>query len=48
MVKIAVLIDNEFEDSEYLKPVQAFKEKGYEIINLGLEENKKVKSKKGT
>jgi len=46
MVKIAVLIDSEFEESEYSKPVEAFKEKGYEIINLGLEEKKEVHGKR--
>lgn len=46
MSKIAVLIDDLFEDVEYLKPVKAFKEKGHEIVHLGLRKGKTVKGKK--
>lgn len=46
MRKIAVIIDNYFEDSEYTEPVNAFKEKGHEIVHVGLEAGKTVKGKK--
>ncbi|MFO7910907.1 MAG: type 1 glutamine amidotransferase domain-containing protein [Desulfotignum sp.] len=46
MSKIAVIIDNYFEDSEYTEPVNAFKEKGHEIVHVGLEAGKTVKGKK--
>lgn len=46
MRKIAVIIDNFFEDSEYTEPVNAFKEKGHEIVHVGLEKEKTVKGKK--
>lgn len=46
MSKIAVIIDDFFEDSEYTEPVKAFKEKGHEIIHVGLEAGKTVKGKK--
>ncbi len=44
--KIAALLTDMFEDSEYTKPVIAFKEKGHEVINIGLEAGKTVKGKK--
>ena len=44
--KIAALLTDMFEDSEYTKPVVAFKEKGHEVINIGLEAGKTVKGKK--
>ena len=34
--KIAVIVTDLFEDSEYTEPVAAFKEKGHRIINVGL------------
>ena len=46
MSKIAVIITNMFEDSEYSKPVKAFKESGHEIIHVGLKEGEIVKGKK--
>ncbi len=46
MSKIAVIIDDYFEDSEYTEPVNAFKENGHEIIHVGLEKGKTVKGKK--
>lgn len=45
--KIAVLVTNDFEDSEYTEPVQSFKEKGYEITTIEMEAGKTVKGKKG-
>lgn len=46
MAKIAVIIDQDFEDSEYKDPVQAFKDAGHEIVNIGLEKDTVVKGKK--
>ncbi len=46
MSKIAVIIDDWFEDSEYFKPVGAFSVAGHKIINVGLRKGKIVESKK--
>jgi len=46
MSKIAVIIDDYFEDSEYTEPVNSFKEKGHEIVHVGIEKGKTVKGKK--
>ncbi len=46
MSKIAVIITNMFEDSEYSQPVNAFKKAGHKIINVGLKEGEVVKGKK--
>ena len=46
MSKIAVLIDDLFEDVEYTKPTKAYKNAGHEIIHLGLKQGKEVKGKK--
>jgi protease I len=40
--KIAVLVTNDFEDSEYAVPVQAFKEKGHEVTIIEMEKGKTV------
>ena len=46
MSKIAVIITNMFEDSEYSQPVNAFKKAGHKIIHVGLKEGEVVKGKK--
>lgn len=46
MSRIAVMMDNLFEDSEYTKPADAFTEKGHELTHVGLESGKTVKGKK--
>ncbi|MFO7554978.1 MAG: type 1 glutamine amidotransferase domain-containing protein [Desulfobacterales bacterium] len=46
MSKIAVIITDLFEDSEYTEPAEAFKKAGHELIHVGLEEGKTVKGKK--
>lgn len=46
MAKIAVIIDNLFEDSEYTEPAEAFRDKGHQLIHVGLEAGKTVKGKK--
>ena len=46
MSKIAVIITDLFEDSEYTEPVKAFKEKGHAVIHVGLEQGETVRGKK--
>ncbi|MBS4218423.1 type 1 glutamine amidotransferase [Bacillus sp. FJAT-49711] len=45
--KIAVLVTNDFEDSEYTEPVKSFKEKGHAVITIEMEKGKTVKGKQG-
>jgi len=46
MSKIAVIIGPDFEDSEYVKPVEAFRNGGHEVVNVGMEKGETVKGKK--
>ena len=46
MSRIATLVTDLFEDSEYKKPVEAFRRAGHEVINVGLQAKQKVKGKK--
>lgn len=46
MSRIAVIIDDMFEDSEYTQPAEAFQNKGHELIHIGLEKDRTVKGKK--
>lgn len=43
MAKIAVLIGNLFEDSEYGRPAAAFKNEGFELVHVGLQAGETVK-----
>lgn len=45
-MKIAVLIEDMFEDVEYEKPAIAFEEEGHEITHIGTNKGKYVKGKK--
>lgn len=45
--KIAVLVTDMVEDSEYTEPVKAYKEAGHEIVNIEKEKGKTVKGKHG-
>ncbi|WP_072569606.1 MULTISPECIES: type 1 glutamine amidotransferase domain-containing protein [unclassified Enterobacter] len=45
--KIAVLITDEFEDSEFTSPAEAFRKAGHEVITIEMEAGKTVKGKKG-
>ncbi|WP_110113551.1 type 1 glutamine amidotransferase domain-containing protein [Bacillus sp. CGMCC 1.16541] len=45
--KIAVLITDLFEDSEYTEPADAFKEAGHELTTIDVEKGKSVKGKQG-
>ena len=44
--KIAALVTDLFEDVEYTEPVKAFRDKGHEVINVGLEAGTTVTGKK--
>jgi protease I len=46
MNNIAVLIGNDFEDSEYTQPAEAFKKAGYRLVHLGLKKGDTVTGKK--
>ena len=46
MSKIAVVIGEMFEDSEYTQPAEAFKQKGHELVHVGLKSGETVKGKK--
>ncbi len=46
MAKIAVIITDYFEDSEYLEPAAAFKQAGHRLVHVGLEAGVTVKGKK--
>lgn len=46
MSKVAVIIDDMFEDVEYTEPAEAFKKEGHELVHIGLKQGKEVKGKK--
>lgn len=46
MSRIAVIIDDMFEDVEYSRPAAAFRKAGHELIHVGLTEGKTVTGKK--
>jgi len=46
MSRIAVIIDDLFEDVEYSRPAAAFKQAGHELVHVGLEQGKTVTGKK--
>lgn len=49
MKKIAVMITDMFEDVEYTRPAEAFREMGHTLVHVGLEKGQTVKGKhKGT
>ncbi|MCO4130306.1 DJ-1/PfpI family protein, partial [Enterobacter kobei] len=45
MSKIATLITNMFEDSEYTEPAKSFKEAGHEVVTIEFEAGKTVTGK---
>ena len=45
--KIACVITNDFEDSEYTEPAKAYKEAGHTVTTIGFEANKTVAGKQG-
>jgi len=46
MLRIAVILGHDFEDSEYSKPAAAFKHAGYNLVHVGLKAGDTVKGKK--
>jgi protease I len=44
-LKIAVLIDEDFEDVEYSKPAAAYRQAGYSLIHVGIQKGKTVQGK---
>jgi protease I len=46
MSRIAVIIDDLFEDSEYTQPVEGFQAEGHETVTVGLAAGKTVHGKK--
>jgi protease I len=46
MSKVAVVITNMFEDSEYSQPAEALKKAGHELIHVGLKSGETVKGVK--
>lgn len=47
MAKIAFILDDMFEDSEFQVPYERVKEAGHEPVVIGLEANKQVEGKQG-
>ena len=46
-MRIACLLDSDFEDSEFKQPYDAFKQAGHQVTVIGLEKAKELKGKKG-
>jgi len=46
MATIAIIITDMFEDSEYSKPAEAFKQAGHALVHVGLKKGQTVKGKK--
>jgi protease I len=46
MARIAILIADMFEDCEYLQPVAAFRDRGHDIVHVGLKSGENVTGKK--
>ena len=46
MSKVAVVITDMFEDAEYVKPAEALKKAGHELVHIGLKSGETVKGKK--
>ena len=46
MAKVAIIITDLFEDSEYLEPAAAFKAAGHQLVHVGLRAGVTVKGKK--
>jgi protease I len=47
-MKIACLLDSDFEDSEFKQPYDAFKQAGHQVTVVGLKAGGEVKGKKGS
>lgn len=47
MKKVAVIVEEGFEDSEFAEPVKALKEAGFQVTIIGPEANRDYKGKRG-
>ena len=47
-MKIACLLDSMFEDSEFKKPAEAFRQAGHQVTVIGLERGKELKGYRGS
>ena len=47
-MRIACLLDSDFEDSEFKQPYDAFQQDGHRVTIIGLQAGKELKGKKGT
>ena len=47
-MRIACVLDVDFEDSEFKQPYDAFRQEGHEVTIVGLQAGKELKGKKGT
>ena len=47
MSRIAIVVGEDFEDSEFRKPCEALRQAGHQVEVIGLEAGKKLKGKKG-
>ncbi|MCZ4059407.1 type 1 glutamine amidotransferase [Pantoea sp. LMR881] len=45
--KVAVLITDEFEDSEFTSPADAYKQAGFDVVTIEMQAGKTIKGKKG-
>jgi protease I len=45
-MKIACILESDFEDSEYVEPVEALRQSGHEVTVIGMEAGKELKGKK--
>lgn len=46
-MRIACVLDSDFEDSEFTTPVDGLKQAGHEVVVIGLERGRELKGKKG-
>ena len=46
-MRIACVLDSDFEDSEFQEPYQAFKDAGHEVVVIGLKAGAQLTGKKG-
>jgi deglycase len=46
-MRIATLLDSMFEDSEYQKPAEAFRQAGYDVVVIGTQKGQEVQGYRG-
>src|ERR1700682_3907956 len=46
-MRIACVLDSDFEDSEFQQPCQAFKDAGHQVVVIGLKAGAQLTGKKG-